>query len=492
MFFLAVAFISICSTVHAQSSVLVANANSNNNADLNAALSASFDTVDNFDLINDGTPSLELLSSYNVVVAYTNNTPADQAGTGNVLADYVDAGGCVVISTYALSSTWEITGRMSDSGYNPFTNTGPTADVSGNLNALIPLDPIFNGVDLGALSYFHNSNFAQPDLDAGATLVADDGASTNMIARNANGNVVGMNLFPGNIGGNNEQLYAMFVNAASSCAGNVAPPSPLTTFDVNFSFDDGNNVAGSVAHISCNGGLPLTNEQEVMDGDTITFVLEFPEEGAGDTDCEIWVDDVSGYTPEYDASGSSSEFDDDSDGCHYFEVDNGDRNFCDVDMDPDNALLSVYKTWDVIGSAGTQVNFEAEITVCSNEGVILGDSYYPQLGKWCVSDTVYGPGTDSFFVAFDGADFQGDNVYIYEWSFDNSVEVDISDCVSSPSNIGNGQGGFSYRVFEGSNHSCTINNTVFYEGIPTLNQYGLAIMALLMLGIGFVGFRRFV
>jgi len=39
---------------------------------------------------------------------------------------------------------------------------------------------------------------------------------------------------------------------------------------------------------------------------------------------------------------------------------------------------------------------------------------------------------------------------------------------------------------------CTITNTVFFEGIPTLSQYGLAIMALLMLGVGFVGFRRFV
>jgi hypothetical protein len=33
---------------------------------------------------------------------------------------------------------------------------------------------------------------------------------------------------------------------------------------------------------------------------------------------------------------------------------------------------------------------------------------------------------------------------------------------------------------------------VFFEGIPTLSQYGMAIMALLMLGVGFVGFRRFV
>ena len=43
-----------------------------------------------------------------------------------------------------------------------------------------------------------------------------------------------------------------------------------------------------------------------------------------------------------------------------------------------------------------------------------------------------------------------------------------------------------------SGREVLITNTVFFEGIPTLNQYGMAIMALLMLGVGFVGFRRFV
>jgi hypothetical protein len=33
---------------------------------------------------------------------------------------------------------------------------------------------------------------------------------------------------------------------------------------------------------------------------------------------------------------------------------------------------------------------------------------------------------------------------------------------------------------------------MFIEGIPMLSQYGLAAMAPLMLGVGFVGFRRFV
>lgn len=39
--------------------------------------------------------------------------------------------------------------------------------------------------------------------------------------------------------------------------------------------------------------------------------------------------------------------------------------------------------------------------------------------------------------------------------------------------------------------SCRITNTVFFEGIPTLGQYGVAILTLLLLGVGLIGFRRF-
>ena len=59
------------------------------------------------------------------------------------------------------------------------------------------------------------------------------------------------------------------------------------------------------------------------------------------------------------------------------------------------------------------------------------------------------------------------------------VESDNSDCDG-------------FLVTAGSEFECEIVNTVFFEGIPTLSQYGMAILALLMLGVGLVGFRRFV
>ena len=43
----------------------------------------------------------------------------------------------------------------------------------------------------------------------------------------------------------------------------------------------------------------------------------------------------------------------------------------------------------------------------------------------------------------------------------------------------------------GRGGECTVVKTRLYAGIPTLSQYGLLLMALLMLGVGLVGFRRY-
>ena len=68
---------------------------------------------------------------------------------------------------------------------------------------------------------------------------------------------------------------------------------------------------------------------------------------------------------------------------------------------------------------------------------------------------------------------------------DTSVDVDESDCGPDGTNDG-------VLPADGSGLACTITAVAFFEGIPTLSQYGMAIMVLLMLGVGFVGFRRFV
>ncbi len=108
--------------------------------------------------------------------------------------------------------------------------------------------------------------------------------------------------------------------------------------------------------------------------------------------------------------------------------------------------------------------------------------------SWSCSNVAFGP--NGGFLEFFGTPGE-DSFSVYpRWDgitscsvtevdlLESGVEVDDSDC----------QG---LSVAPGSGASCTIFNTRLYEGIPTLSQYGLALMALLMLGVGFVAFRRY-
>jgi hypothetical protein len=172
-----------------------------------------------------GTPTLSQLSAYDAILAYTNWSPADAVALGDVLADYVDLGRRLVLATYSFSNPTVVRGRIVTSGYSPLTNLGVNGNVSGGLVATVPGDPIFAGIDLGAVGYFSNGNFAHPGLDDGATLLATDGAGINMIARNASDSVVGMNLFPGESGiGNNAESYDLIANALFG--GGSAPVVP--------------------------------------------------------------------------------------------------------------------------------------------------------------------------------------------------------------------------------------------------------------------------
>ncbi len=100
--------------------------------------------------------------------------------------------------------------------------------------------------------------------------------------------------------------------------------------------------------------------------------------------------------------------------------------------------------------------------------------------RWCKTLFFDGPGTQTLRVV---PDWDGTLVTLSESGTDSSTETDNT--------CGGGRSG-SVTVKPAQDASCKFTNSVFFEGIPTLSQYGLAIMALLMLGVGFVGFRRFV
>lgn len=188
------------------------------------AATGLFSTIDVFDA-GSGTPTLAALLAHDAILAITNSSPSDGVALGNVLAGAADNGRRVVVATYALSQPWWISGKMQTPGYSPLVNINTNGDVSGNLVAIVPSDPIFTGVNLSTLTYFHNSNFAHPALDAGATLLATDGAGVDMIARNANGRIYALNLFPEAGSGGNADLFRLVANSLAAGAASVVVPT---------------------------------------------------------------------------------------------------------------------------------------------------------------------------------------------------------------------------------------------------------------------------
>ena len=216
---LAVAF---CAGAGAANNVLVVGAAFGAPVDELMA-TGQFDSVSFFDA-RHSTPTLADLQGYSAVLGFTDYAPADAAGLGDVFKRYVDGGGGLVLNTFAFSSPWSVDGGITGSGYAPLVNVQSNTDVSGTLTAATS-SAIFTGVDLAALSYYHNGQFARADLDAGATLLATDGAGVNMIAISASGRVIANNLLPESGFGNSAEVYRLTANELSLVA---SVPEPET------------------------------------------------------------------------------------------------------------------------------------------------------------------------------------------------------------------------------------------------------------------------
>jgi len=256
----------------------------------------------------------------------------------------------------------------------------------------------------------------------------------------------------------------------------------LATFHVTKDFVPNDSMEVEV-FISCNDGLPLKSDQVITEGsDGVTFIVELFI--AANLDCEITEVPVpGGYDDSYTAGIVDGEagFIGNTDGCQFEEVVSGDFS-CAITNTAMDATYEVNKFWDVIGEGGDRINQVIDISIsCTEE--ILSASPAPDSGpgffqgRYLVSWLGL-EGNTTVRVTVDSSNGTA-SCRARETVFTDAVEID-NPCSNDRS------------LTMGQTTHCTITNTVFFEGIPTLNQYGLALMALLMLGIGAVGFRRFV
>jgi hypothetical protein len=167
-------------------------------ADVRAKLQATcrFQQVDGIDAAYS-TPTLQTLSAYQALLVYSDDDFADNAAMGDVLADYVDGGGHLVVAPFAFWTSdmgIGMGGRLSTGGYLPFTQVRAYAGGYFQLQADLPDSPY-----LADVSSFHggeHSFYHDVALASGATQIAhwNNGSSSPLVA--VKGDVVGLNFFP--------------------------------------------------------------------------------------------------------------------------------------------------------------------------------------------------------------------------------------------------------------------------------------------------------
>ena len=144
-------------------------------------------------------PTLAQLRPYQSIMTFSDYNFNDNVSLGNVLADYVDQGGGVVLQTFvfATNTMFGIQGRLSSGGYLPFTAASIASP--GNLTLVkdLPLHPLLDAVASfnGGTASWQNSPLG---LAAGATLVAHWSNGQPLVGAKdiPPGRTAGLNFFP--------------------------------------------------------------------------------------------------------------------------------------------------------------------------------------------------------------------------------------------------------------------------------------------------------
>jgi len=141
----------------------------------------NFFNADTF-LTNDATPTLAELQQYDAVFVFTDAGVADSAGFGDVLEQYIDAGGPVVDATF--TPNVNIAGGFVQ--YELYSNSGQSSGNNLGIGAILePGDPILTNVTNfdGGTSSFHNT---AGTVAAGATIIAEYTDGSPLLIRDEN------------------------------------------------------------------------------------------------------------------------------------------------------------------------------------------------------------------------------------------------------------------------------------------------------------------
>lgn len=200
------------------------------------------------------TMTLAQLLPYDVIVISNNNmwsTAGGNPNIGNILADYVDAGGKIAMSQFAWDNEgWDLTGRLMSQGYTPY-GTATGAGGAATLGTFDNTHPIMTGVTSLAVSGDYGHMIVP--TTAGAQWVASWSTGRPLIFTQGNA-VVGFNFLYewSDAGypwiGDGARILENSINWLASQMSEPMPAEVVITFDVIVTGNPG-DIIENVAHL---------------------------------------------------------------------------------------------------------------------------------------------------------------------------------------------------------------------------------------------------
>ncbi len=269
----------------ASASTLLMNSGSGPDAlDAQAALAGTglFAPADLPVRADPSTPTLPELQAHDVVLLWTGAPWADAGGLGDVLADYIDSGGAVLLAAPALVAGQGPEGRFAAEGYSPVVS-GAAGAVAGDvdLGASDADHPALLGL---ADVRFPDAGQGDPGLAPAGELVAVDSAGHLVAASTCDRSVIAVNLRPQDLALGEPQASAdaaTFLAQALLATQLDAPP--VASLDGPWSVSEGDVVGLDGAGSSAGDLGPLS------------FAWDLDADGA--------FDDATGSPASFDATG---------------------------------------------------------------------------------------------------------------------------------------------------------------------------------------------
>jgi hypothetical protein len=242
-------------------------------------------------------------------------------------------------------------------------------------------------------------------------------------------------------------------------------------FRVRAEFADGDNPTEVRVTLACDTGLPLTQAFTIDENEEVNFVVT--KFDSGQLNCTVTEDTadpaLDGYAATYFAAGPGATAGED--GCVFTAVEDQSAFACQIVNDALPVDVVIATEWIIDGQGGNRVDGAHQLELRCTGAIVAGGTPCP--GDDCALFSGSGP---QVFTAEVIPDYPSSTCYVTDRLFESQVEVL------------NGCGGL--EITAGRGDDCLITYSVFFEGVPAMSRAGLAVLCLLMLGIGLAGARR--